>query len=431
MTETITPPLAPPTPLESQKAGKKASKRGRVTADADEKWYQREFFLGRTVKAEDVMNFSRQAASFMRAGIPILDSLAIVAEESTAKELKKVLNDIQQRLRAGSSFGDAIAMHTRVFPGYYIAVIRASELTGQLDDAFEQLAAYMQRDINARRQVKSSLTYPTFVFALAIVAVIVMAVYVLPKFKGFYRSLGAHLPLPTRMLLAFTDFMANYWLVIVAVLGILVAGGIAVLGGSHGKRRRDTLLLKVPAIGPLLQLIAIERFCRVLAALVHAGVSLPDAVQVSAESTNQTVFIERLAIAREAMIRGEGLARPIAATGLFPAAGRQMIRVGESTGSLDEQLQTAATFYERELEYRLKRVTDLFEPTVIVVVGGAVAFVALAQVSAMYSIYSQVGKKDHVTQKPAVTRSAPKSTSSGTGAGNPRGGVQPGRQSNP
>ena len=165
---------------------------------------------------------------------------------------------------------------------------------------------------------------------------------------------------------------------------------------------------------------------------MHAGVSLPDAVQVSAESTNQTVFIEKLAIAREAMIRGEGLARPIAATGLFPAAGRQMIRVGESTGSLDEQLQTAATFYERELEYRLKRVTDMFEPTVIIVVGGAVAFVALAQVSAMYSIYSQVGAKDKVQDKPAVTKSAPTPSTSGAGAGKqPRSGDQTGRQSNP
>jgi type IV pilus assembly protein PilC len=378
------------------------------------------------------MNFSRQSASFMRAGIPILDSLAIVAEESSAKELKKVLNDIQQRLRAGSSFGDAIAQHPRVFPGYYIAVIRASELTGQLDDAFDQLAAYMQRDINARRQVKSSLIYPTFVFVLAIAAVVVMSIYVLPKFQGFYKSLGAHLPLPTRMLLGFTDFMAEWWLVILAVIGGLVLVGVGVFGGTRGKPRRDALLLKLPAIGPLLQLIAIERFCRVLAALVHAGVSLPDAVQVSAESTNQTVFIEKLAVAREAMIRGEGLARPIAATGLFPAAGRQMIRVGESTGSLDEQLQTAATFYERELEYRLKRVTDLFEPTVIILVGGAVAFVALAQVSAMYSIYSQVGAKDKVQDKPAVTTSAPTPSTSGAGAGTePRSGDQPGRQSNP
>jgi type IV pilus assembly protein PilC len=441
MTGTITPPQAPPPPpppvdKKAQKAAKKAAKRGGSRpAQDDQKWYQKEFFLGRTVKAEDVMNFSRQAASFMRAGIPILDSLSIVAEESNAKELKSVLNDIQQRLRAGSSFGDAIGQHPRVFPGYYIAVIRASELTGQLDDAFDQLASYMQRDINARRQVKSSLVYPSFVMVLAIFAVVVMAVYVLPKFQGFYTSLGAHLPLPTRILLGFTDFMANYWPFIVAGIGVLVIAGFALFSGgpgSGGKRRRDTLLLKLPAIGPLVQLIAIERFCRVLSALVHSGVSLPDAVEVSAASTNQTIFIEKLAVAREAMIRGEGLARPIAATGLFPAAGRQMIRVGESTGSLDEQLQTAAVFYERELEYRLKRVTDLFEPTVIIVVGGAVAFVALAQVSAMYSIYSQVGAKDKVQDKPAVTRSAPTTSTSGARAEDqPRSGDQTGRQSNP
>jgi type IV pilus assembly protein PilC len=437
MTGTIEVPPPPPVieaPPEAPKSRKeRRSARGsRPEATTEEKWYQKEFFFGRTVKAEEVMNFSRQAASFMRAGIPILDSLAIVADETTAKELRKVLTDIQRRLRAGSSFGDAIAQHPRVFPGYYIAVIRASELTGQLDEAFEQLAAYMQRDISARRQVKSSLTYPAFVFALAIVAVIVMAVYVLPKFKGFYTSLGARLPIPTRILLWFTDFMANWWWLIAGSLVVGVVLGFLLLGGKHGKRRRDVLLLKLPAVGPLMQLIAIERFCRVLAALVHAGVSLPDAVQVSAESTNQTVFIEKLAVAREAMIRGEGLARPIAATGLFPAAGRQMIRVGESTGSLDEQLQTAATFYERELEYRLKRVTDLFEPTVIVVVGGAVAFVALAQVSAMYSIYSQVGKKEQISSKPAVTSSAPTPPTSGAGAGNqPRSGDQPGRQTQP
>src|SRR5207244_4011437 len=151
------------------------------------------------------------------------------------KELKKVLNDIQQRLRSGSSFGDAIAMHPRVFPGYYIAVIRASELTGQLDDAFDQLAAYMQRDINARRQVKSSLTYPSFVFVLAIAAVIVMATYVLPKFKGFYTSLHATLPLPTRMLLGFTDFIAEWWTFIVGGIVLIVLGVFTLIGGSHGK----------------------------------------------------------------------------------------------------------------------------------------------------------------------------------------------------
>ena len=150
------------------------------------------------------------------------------------------------------------------------------------------------------------------------------------------------------------------------------------------------MLLRAPALGKLFRLIAIERFCRVLATLVQAGVPLPDAVQVSADSTNNDVFQEKLGDVREAMMRGEGLARPIQASGLFPPAARQMIRVGETTGSLDKQLENAAVYYERELTYELKRVTDMFEPAILIIVGLAVAFVAIAQISAMYSIYNQV-----------------------------------------
>jgi type IV pilus assembly protein PilC len=353
-------------------------------------WYKREFYIGRAVKPEEVMNFSRQLSAFLRAGVPILDSLGVVAEENASKKMQEVVGDMQRRLRAGSSFGDAISSQDKVFPGYYIAVVRAAELTGRLDDALEELSGYMEREVAARRELKSALTYPVIVFVLAIFAVIVMSVYVLPKFKDFYTGLGAHLPLPTRMLLSFTDFMGNWWWLVVSVLVALVLVGIAVLGGTQGKLRRDTLLLRLPAVGGLVHLAAIDRFCRVLAALVHTGVPLPDAVQVSAESTNNSVFQGKLAIAREAMMRGEGLARPIAATGIFPPAARQMIRVGESTGSLDSQLHNAALFYERELSYRLKRFTDMFEPAILLVVGGMVAFVAIAQISAMYSVYSQV-----------------------------------------
>ena len=164
------------------------------------------------------MNFSRQMSSFLRAGVPILDSLGVVAEENASKKMQEVLADMQRRLRAGSSFGDAIAAQTKVFPGYYIAVVRAAELTGHLDDALEQLSGYLEREAAARRELKSALTYPTIVFCLAIVAVVIMSVYVLPKFKGFYSGLGAKLPLPTRMLLGFTDFMSNWWPVIAGLI---------------------------------------------------------------------------------------------------------------------------------------------------------------------------------------------------------------------
>jgi type IV pilus assembly protein PilC len=356
-------------------------------------WYRAEFYVGRAVKLDELMNFSRQTASFLRAGVPILDSLAVVGEENASKKMQEVIADLQFKLRAGWSFGDAIALYPKVFPGYYVAVVRAAELTGRLDNALDQLSEYIEREVGTRREIKSQLTYPIIVFFLAIAAVVIMSVFVLPKFKDFYGSLGAHLPLPTRMLISFTSFMTQWWWLILAIIVTIGVASFAAIGGAHGKARRDALLLRLPAIGKIVHIMAVERFCRVLATLVQTGVPLPDAVQVSSESTNNAVFQGKLATVREAMMRGEGLARPIQASGLFPPAARQMIRVGESTGSLDAQLDNAAVFYARELKFMLKRLTDMFEPAIILIVGGMVAFVAIAQISAMYSIYSQVHVK--------------------------------------
>ena len=383
MTAPTLPPPAPPVPGSGPQTVY-------VDAEAKKPWYKADFYVGRAVKLDELMNFSRQTASFLRAGVPILDSLAVVGEENASKKMQEVIADLQFRLRAGSSFGDAIAQHPKVFPGYFVAVVRAAELTGRLDNALDQLSEYIEREVATRREIKSQLTYPIIVFFLAIAAVIIMSVFVLPKFKDFYTSLGAHLPLPTRMLIGFTNFMTEWWWLILAIIVVIAITSFAVLGGKHGKARRDALLLRLPAIGKIMHVMAVERFCRVLATLVQSGVPLPDAVQVSSESTNNAVFQEKLATVREAMMRGEGLARPIQASGLFPPAARQMIRVGESTGSLDAQLENAAVFYERELKFMLKRLTDMFEPAIILTVGGMVAFVAIAQISAMYSIYSQV-----------------------------------------
>lgn len=353
-------------------------------------WYKAEFSFGRQVKLEELMNFSRQTSAFLRAGVPILDSLAVVGEENASKKMQEVLTETQVRLRAGWSFGDAIALYPKVFPGYYVAVVRAAELTGRLDDALDQLSEYIERDVTARKEIKSQLTYPIIVMILAVVAVAIMSIFILPKFEDFYTGLDANLPLPTRMLMSFTSFMTTWgWLI--ALVAVVAALTLALIyGGARGKPRRDALLLRLPAIGPIMNLVCVERFCSVLAALVHSGVPLPDAVQVAADSTNNDVFQTKLASVREAMMRGDGLARPIQAAGLFPPAARQMIRVGESTGSLDIQLESAAVFYQRELRYKLKRLTDMFEPAIIIVVGGMVAFVAIAQIAAMYSVYSQV-----------------------------------------
>ncbi|MCU1361690.1 MAG: pilus assembly protein PilC, partial [Ilumatobacteraceae bacterium] len=253
-----------------------------------------------------------------------------------------------------------------------------------------QLSLYLERDIDARKDVKGALTYPTLVLIVATAAMVVMAVFVLPKFSAMYRSLGASLPLPTRMLLGFTDFLTGSWpLILLAFVLVFVTAWMAI-GGHHGKERRDRLIMRLPVIGELFHLISIERFCRVLAALAKAGVPLPEAIDLSAASTNNSIFEQKLAVVRDTLVRGGGLSTPIIESGIFPMAARQMIRVGERTGSLGHQLGKAAGHYEREVSFQMKRATDLFQPAVILFVGCLVGFVAVAQVSAMYSIFSQV-----------------------------------------
>ena len=348
------------------------------------------FSIGKGVKPEVVMAFSRQLSSFLEAGIPVLDALAIVADQTGSAPMCTVINDVRDSIHRGTSFSAAVDAHPEVFPAFYRAMLASAEYTGNLDDVLSQLSEYLERDIAAKRQVKSALTYPTVVLVVAFIAVIVMSVFVLPKFTGLYSSLGAELPLPTRMLIGFTNFMTANWLFVLGAVAVIVILAFAVIGGARGKGRRDALAMKLPLIGNLFHLISLERFCRVLASLSSAGVPLPVAIGLSADSTNNTLFKTEMVSVREALVRGGGLYEPMAETGLFPIAARQMIQVGERTGMLGNQLGKAASYYEREVTFTMKRATELFQPAVILLVAAVVGFIAIAQVSAMYSIFGQV-----------------------------------------
>ena len=348
------------------------------------------FSIGRTVKPEVVMAFSRQLSSFLEAGIPVLDGLEIVATQTGSTPMRNVIIEIRDSIHRGMSFADAVDAHPEVFPAFYRAMLASAEYTGNLDIVLSQLSAYLERDIAAKRQVKSALTYPVVVLVIAFAAMVVMSVFVLPKFTGLYRSLGATLPLPTRMLMGFTDFMSSYWLVVLGGIALVVLLFFAVIGGARGKRRRDVLAMKLPLIGNLFLLISLERFCRVLASLSSAGVPLPIAIGLSADSTNNSLFQSQMIAVREALVRGGGLYEPMVETGLFPIAARQMIQVGERTGMLGNQLGKAASYYEREVSFTMKKATELFQPAVILLVAFVVGFVAVAQVAAMYSIFGQI-----------------------------------------
>jgi type IV pilus assembly protein PilC len=342
------------------------------------------------LKQDELMHFSRQLSAFVRAGIPLIESLEVIEEETDDKVLRDVLLGVRDSLISGETFSDALRPYESLFPKFYVDMVRAAEMTGSLDDVLAELAGYIKRDLEARNKIKSALVYPSIVLVMAIGTVIVLSTFVLPKFKTFFAGFNAQLPLPTRLLISFTDFVAHYWPFIVLGLVLFVALPMAFARTSTGRRWKDKLILRFPVIGEVVLFAIIERFCRLLATMMHAGVPLPEAMGVLGDSTNNVIFKRGLDDVHRAMMRGEGLARPMADTNLFPGAVIQMVKVGENTGTLNEQLTVGSDFYGEELEFKIQRLTALFEPAVILFMGCAVGFVAIAMISAMYGIYRQV-----------------------------------------
>ena len=350
-------------------------------------------FFTKKIKPKELMHFSRQLAAFLRAGIPILDALTMLSMDCENATLAAVLTDVEASLRQGNGLSESFDAHPKAFPPAYRSIVRSAELTGNLDTVLDRLSSYLERDTDARDKIKSAMTYPAVVAVLAVGVVVLLTTFVLPKFRPFFASFHAKLPLPTRLLIAFGDFFSNFWWAIIAVCLAMAVGTFAFIRGRRTRLIWDNWKMRVPAIGPVLRYAVVERFCRVLAAMLQAGVSMPDALRIASEACNNSFVTSQLENARTLIMQGAGIAAPLSRVALFPPAAVQMIRVGESTGTLDEQLEQVATFFERELGYKIKRFTTLIEPTVIIIMGLIVGFVALALVSAMYGVFqtSKVG----------------------------------------
>ncbi|TDU91686.1 type IV pilus assembly protein PilC [Kribbella voronezhensis] len=344
----------------------------------------------RRVKPEEVMHITRQLGAFVQAGMPLTDSVHSLGRESSNATLRRMMFEVEDGLRDGERLSDCFDRHPRIFPEFYRGILRSAELSGRLDTVLAQLARYLERDLEARRRIKQALIYPSVVAVMSLVTIVVLAGFVLPRFKEFFASLGANLPLPTRILLGVTDFITAWWWAILIGTGLFILILVYVLGTTAGRYLRDRFVLMIPVIGGTVRFALVERFCRILSSMVSAGVQLPQALRVATGSLPNKVFRHSLSGVLEAMLQGEGLAKPLAATGLFPPTAAEMLRVGEETGTLDNQLEVTAQYYEGELDYKLKKLIGLFEPVVIIVMGVVVGFVAVALVSAMYGVFRQV-----------------------------------------
>ena len=342
------------------------------------------------VKKKNLMNFTRQLGVFVKAGIPITDALTTIGDETTDVALRRAIGEMVEDLRNGGLFSSSAAQHPTVFPNYYVGILQAAELTGRLDESLDSLADYIARELETRSKVIGALSYPVVVMMLSMFTVMVLAGYVLPQFKPLFEELDAELPLPTRMMLFIARFFSDLWYV--TAVGVLLFAGTLMFLTMHptGKEIWQRFSLKIPVIGGIIEYAILERFCSVLHTMLKAGVAVPSAMETTTEAVSNVVYREQLEIARQQMLEGSGFTQPLIETELFPGAAKQMFKVGEETGTLDEQLEVASEYFNRELEYRIKTFTTLFEPIMIVFVGLIVGFVAIALVSAMYGVLGGV-----------------------------------------
>jgi len=366
----------------------------RVTKIAERKGLQADITT-KKVPLVEIMHFSRQMATFVRAGVPVIEAFETLRVDSKDKRFKETLGQIVEEIGGGgATVAEAVANQGDVFPAYFVSMLRSAELTGKMDDAFDQLHRYIRRDVQLTKQVRKALIYPVILLLVAIGVVSIIVIFVIPKFAVFFKSFNATLPLPTRMLVAVADFVGS---TAGAITGILLIGSVVsvlvYIKTTKGRRALHSFLLRVPVLNTVVVYAATERFTRVLSVLLEAGVPLSEAMPSGIDCTTNVIFKERLAIATEGVLAGQGFSEPIRQTDLFPPTVVQMIRVGERTGELSDQLNNVASFFEEELDYAVDKLTQWFEPLIILIIGVVVGFVALAMVSAMYGIYGQVDIK--------------------------------------
>ena len=351
-------------------------------------WYDIEF--GRPVSLEVLLQVTRQLASFSEAGIPVAKGIGILSDTTDDKRMAEILEEILIDIEGGAQLSESIKQYPNIFPRYYSAILSSAERSGNLTEALATLNTYLERDLRSKRAVRSAMIYPIVLLTLTFIAILVLSVFVLPRFQVFFDSLSVKLPITTRMLLAITHLVQHWWWIF-ALLAIATTIALVVMRRNpRGRLTLDRIILKMPIAGSLAQLVALERFCRVLSTLVRTQVHLPEALELAGASTGNRVYEDAIMEARKRVLQGEGLAGPLERAKIFPTAAIQIFRIGEESGQLGSQLNQAASFYSDELDHRLKNFTALLEPATLIVIGGGVGFVAVALVSAMYGIYSGV-----------------------------------------
>jgi type IV pilus assembly protein PilC len=345
-----------------------------------------------SVKANLLVVFSRQLATMVDSGIPVVSALDVLVEQMEDRTFKQVLKKLRDDVEAGSSLSEAAGRHPKVFSDFFVNMIRAGESSGKLDEILDRVATYLEKVETLRRKVQASLFYPAFVSVLAFGITTFLVVVIVPKFKEIFTALGGQLPLPTQILLSLSEFMRKYLVAeIFAGIALIILFRLHI-NTKSGRMWFDKMSLRFPVIGPLLQKVAIARFARTLATLTNSGVPILGSLEIVAKTSGNRVVEQAVMSARTSIKEGENIADPLAQSKVFPAMVTRMIAVGERSGELEKMLMKIADFYESEVDAAVTGLTSLIEPLVIAVLGVVIGGIVVALFLPIFKISTLVSR---------------------------------------
>ena len=346
--------------------------------------------LGGGIRTRDIVILTRQFATMINAGLPLVQALDILAQQTENKALADVTRSVVYDVESGHTLADALRQHPKAFSDLYVNMVAAGEAGGILDTILLRLAQFLEKNDAIIRKVKGAMVYPAVIVAVAVTAIAVLLIFVIPTFQTMFASVNLELPLPTRIVIGASSLLQHYWWAIIGGIALLVFGVYRYYKTESGRLQIDTLLLKVPVLGDLIRKSAVSRFTRTLGTLISSGVSILEGLEITARTAGNMVVHNAVMESRASIAGGETIAAPLQKSRVFPPMVISMIAVGEQTGGLDEMLSKIADFYDEEVDAAVSALLSLMEPIMIVVLGVVVGGMVVAMYLPIFDMVNAV-----------------------------------------
>jgi type IV pilus assembly protein PilC len=366
-----------------------------ITVKEEGKGFSKELKLpgfGRgKVQTKELVIFTRQFATMIDSGLPLVQCLDILANQQENKTFRDIILKVKENVESGSTFADALKKHPKAFDELYVNLVAAGEVGGILDTILSRLAAYMEKAMKLKKQVKGAMIYPATIMTVAVVVIAVILIFVIPTFAKMFTEFGSELPAPTKFVIGLSNFIVKYIFVILAILGAMFFGFKKYYATVNGRKIVDKYALKAPIFGPLIRKVAVARFTRTLGTMVSSGVPIMDGLDIVARTAGNKVVEEAIYKVRKAISEGKTMGEPLAECGVFPPMVVQMISVGEATGAMDAMLNKIADFYDDEVDSAVSALTSMMEPLLMVFLGTTVCGLVIAMYLPIFKLAGAVG----------------------------------------